>query len=44
MEQILKTLEDFGVSAEAIEAIRATENKEIALIMLMDDDRHEYVD
>lgn len=43
MEHILKTLEEIGVAPETIEAIRAANDKESALILLMDDDRYEYV-
>lgn len=44
METLLKTLEQIGVEPETIDAIRDSGDVERALILLMDDDRHEYVD
>lgn len=44
METLLKTLEQMGVTRETIDAIRAADDRETALILLMEDDRHEYVD
>ena len=44
METLLKTLEQIGVEPATIYAIRATGDVERALILLMDDDRHEYLD
>lgn len=44
METLLKSLEKIGVDPATIDAIRATGDVERALILLMDDDRHEYLD
>lgn len=44
METLLKNLEQIGVDPATIDAIRATGDVERALILLMDDDRHEYLD
>ena len=44
METILKSLEQIGVDPATIDAIRASGDVERALILLMDDDRHEYLD
>ena len=44
METLLKTLEQIGVEPATIDAIRASGDVERALILLMDDDRHEYLD
>lgn len=44
METLLKTLEQIGVEPATIDAIRDAEDMESALILLMNDDRHEYVD
>lgn len=45
MEQIYERLEQIGVDAETIDAIRADDNKENALILIaLFDDRHEYLD
>lgn len=44
METLLKTLEQIGVEPATIDAIRDAEDMENALILLMNDDRHEYVD
>lgn len=44
MEQIYERLEQIGIDAETIDAIRADDNKESALILIaLFDDRHEYV-
>ena len=44
MEQIYERLEQIGIDAETIDAIRADDNKETALILIaLFDDRHEYV-
>lgn len=44
METLLKRLDQIGVEPAIINAIRASGDMERALILLMDDDRHEYVD
>lgn len=44
MEQLLQTLENIGICPETIAAIRAAGDKENALILIMDDDRHEFMD
>ena len=45
MEQIYERLEQIGIDAETIDAIRADDNKENALILIaLFDDRHEYLD
>ena len=44
MEKLLKRLIEIGVPLETIDAIRAANDREYALILLMDDDRYEYVD
>lgn len=44
METLLKTLEQIGVDPATIDAIREAGDVERALILLMDDDRHEYLD
>lgn len=44
METLLKRLEQIGVKPAIVDAIRASGDMERALILLMDDDRHEYVD
>lgn len=44
MEQILQTLKSYGVSEQTIDALRDSNDKENALILLMEDDRREYVD
>ena len=44
METLLKTLEQIGVEPATIDAIRDADDMENALILLMNDDRHEYVD
>lgn len=44
MEKLLETLEQIGVEPATIDAIRDAEDVENALILLMNDDRHEYVD
>lgn len=44
MEQILKTLQEIGVQKEVIDAIRAAGDLENALILMLEDDRHEFVD
>ena len=43
MENILKNLSEIGVSDDVITAIRENNDLESALLMLMNDDRHEYV-
>lgn len=43
MENILKTLSEIGVSDDVITAIRENNDLENALLLLMNDDRHEYV-
>lgn len=44
MEQIYERLEQIGIDAETIDAIRADDNKENALLLIaLFDDRHEYV-
>lgn len=40
MEQLLQTLENIGTCPETIAAIHAAGDKENALILMMDDDRH----
>ena len=44
METLLNRLAEIGIAAETIEAIRAADDRENALILLMDDDRYEYLD
>ena len=44
MEQLLKRLESLGVADEILDMIRTTDDRQTALLLLMDDDRHEYVD
>ena len=44
MEKLLETLEQIGVEPATIDAIRDAEDVESALILLMNDYRHEYVD
>lgn len=45
VEQIYERLEQIGIDAETIDAIRADDNKENALILIaLFDDRHEYLD
>lgn len=44
MERLLQTLENIGICPETIKAIRVADDIENALILIMDDDRHEYVD
>lgn len=44
MEQTYERLEQIGIDAETIDAIRADDNKENALLLIaLFDDRHEYV-
>lgn len=43
--EIYERLKHIGIDAETIDAIRADDNKESALILIaLFDDRHEYVD
>ena len=43
--EIFERLEQIGIDAETIDAIRADDNKENALILIaLFDDRHEYLD
>lgn len=44
MEQLLKRLESLGVADEILDMIRTMNDRQTALLLLMDDDRHEYVD
>lgn len=44
METLLKTLEQIGDEPATIAVIRETDDMERALLLLMNDDRHEYVD
>lgn len=44
MEQILQALQEIGVPREVLEAISAADDRERALILMMEDDRREYVD
>lgn len=47
METLLKTLAEIGIDHATIDAIRSADEaqaRENALLLLMDDDRHEYVD
>lgn len=44
MEQILQKLQEIGVPHEVLEAIRAADDRECALILMMEDDRREFVD
>ena len=44
MEQIYERLEQIGIDAETIDALRADDNKENALLLIaLFDDRHEYM-
>lgn len=44
MEQIYERLEQIGIDVETIDAIRADDNEENALILIaLFDDRHEYM-
>ena len=44
MEQLLKRLESLGVPDEILDLIRTMNDRQTALLLLMEDDRHEYVD